>query len=57
MSLAEPTGMAGTWESREGSRGAIRIRDHAMLWTPIPVDLNAPTHRMGEPALSPRVGC
>ena len=43
MSLAEPTGMAGTWESREGSRGALRIRDHAMLWTPIPIDLNAPT--------------
>ena len=35
--------MAGTWESRTDERGTIRVRDSALLWTPIPMDLPAPT--------------
>ena len=38
---AEPTKMAGTWEARYPGRGVHRVRDSALLWTPIPMDMPA----------------
>ena len=41
LAIAQPSGMAGTWESRENRGGEAHVHDSAMLWTPIPMDLPA----------------